>query len=134
MAFFRDRLTGFKSRENGNATVEIVLWVPFFFILLMGAGQLALLFFGQSVALSAAQSATRAYSVGDITTESEVRNFVEAELAGMSSNVSVTSTVTNGVITTYVSVPARDLGGPLRFITQFTDLNILSVAQQYKEI
>ncbi|NNE80829.1 MAG: pilus assembly protein [Silicimonas sp.] len=127
------RIAKFRAREDGNATVEIVLWVPFFFILLMGVGQLALIFFGQTVALSAAQNATRAYSVGDITTQDEIRTFVEAELAGISTNVTVTSTITNGLITTFVSVPAGDLGGPLGFITQFGGMNIQSIAQQFKE-
>ena len=125
--------TAFLKGEHGNATVEVALWVPFFFIALMMAGQLALIFFGQAIALDAAQSATRAYSVGLITTEGQVESQIQAELAGISTNVTVTSTISDELITTIVSVPASDFGGPLKFIAQFASLNVQVVAQQFTE-
>ena len=129
----RAELAPFWRRENGSVTIEMVLWVPFFVITLMACGQLALVFFGQAIALDAAQNATRAFSVGMTTTEAEVVAQVRAELAGISSNVSVTSFVTDELITTVVTVPARDFGGPLKFITQFSNLNVQVVAQQFAE-
>ncbi len=130
----RAGISRFRDRQDGNATIEIVLWAPFFFILLMIVGQLSLIFFGQSIALSAAQDATRAYSIGELASEAEVRSFVQAELSTMSDRVTVTSTITDGLITTVVNMPAGDVGGPLGFLSQFANLTIQSVAQQYKEV
>jgi len=130
----RSRIGAFLRREGGSSTIEVVLWVPFFVITLMASGQLALVFFGQAIALDAAQNATRAYSIGAITTEAGVRARVQAELAGISSNVAVVSVVSGDLITTFVTVPASDFGGPLKFITQFSSLNVQVVAQQFTEV
>ena len=127
------RVRAFIGHESGNATIEAALWLPFFIISLMAAGQVALIFFGQSVALAAAQDATRAYSVGEILTESEVVSRVQAELGGVTSNATVNVAVNNDLITTFVTVPARDFGGPLNFVAQFAGLNVRVFAQQHKE-
>jgi hypothetical protein len=124
----------FLRREGGSATIEVVLWVPFFVFTLMASGQLALVFFGQSMTLDAAQDATRAYAIGTLTSEAEVRSRIQSDLAGISSNVAVVSVVSDDLITTVVTVPASDFGGPLRFITQFSSLNVQVVAQQFAEI
>jgi Flp pilus assembly protein TadG len=127
------RIRRFISHESGNATVEAALWLPFFLITLMGAGQVALIFFGQSVALTAAQNATRAYSVGEIQTDAEIVSYVQKELSGISDTSTVNVAVNNDLITTFVTVPASEFGGPLKFIPQFANLNVRVFAQQRKE-
>lgn len=129
----RRRARSFVDGESGNATVEAAMWLPFFIIALMGAGQVALIFFGQSAALAAAQTGTRAYSVGDVLTTNEVITMVKSSLGGFGDNASVKVAVNNDLITTSVSIPASDFGGPLRFITQFADLNVRVSAHQNKE-
>ena len=127
------RVRSFVGQEAGNATVEAALWLPFFIVALMAAGQVALIFFGQSVALAAAQGGARAYSVGDVLTEAGVVNYVQTELSGITSNASVDVAVSADLITTLVTVPASDFGGPLKFVTQFANLNVQVYAQQRKE-
>lgn len=135
-AFIKNRFNpaAFLRRQGGSATIEVVIWVPFFVITLMASGQLALVFFGQSMTLDAAQDATRAYAIGTLSSEAEVRTQIQADLAAISSNVAVVSVLSDDLITTVVTVPASDFGGPLRFITQFSSLNVQVVAQQFAEI
>lgn len=127
------RARRFVGGESGNATVEAALWLPFFVIALMAAGQVALIFFGQSVAFAAAQTGTRAYSVGDVLTEGETVALIKAELSGTTENATVNVAVNDNLITTSVIVPASDFGGPLNFVSQFADLNVRVFAQQRKE-
>ena len=103
----RVKIPTFTRREDGAVTVEIVLWVPFFVLACMAGGQFAMIFFGQAVALDAAQQATRAYSIGDLTSEAELRAFVQDALSTLSANVDVKTSVTDNLITTYVRVPAK---------------------------
>jgi Flp pilus assembly protein TadG len=135
-SFIRRRFNpaSFLRREGGSATIEVVLWVPFFVVTLMASGQLALVFFGQAMTLDAAQDATRAYAIGTLTSEAEVRSRIQSDLSAISSNVAVVSVLSGDLITTVVTVPASDFGGPLRFITQFSSLNVQVVAQQFAEI
>lgn len=120
--------------ESGNATIEGVIWAPFFFFLLLGAGQLGMIFYGQAMTLDVAQDATRAYSVGELKNIDEVVAFVQARMANVSANVSVSSNISDRLITTIVSLPAGDFGGPLRYFADFAELQVQVVAQQSKEI
>lgn len=127
-------IASFLRREGGSSTIEVVLWVPFFVITLMASGQLALVFFGQAMTLDAAQDATRAFAIGRLVSEAEVASQIQTDLAAISSNVAVVSVVADDLITTVVTVPAADFGGPLRFITQFSSLNVQVVAQHFAEV
>lgn len=129
----RVKIPTFTRREDGAVTVEIVLWVPFFVLACMAGGQFAMIFFGQAVALDAAQQATRAYSIGDLTSEAELRAFVQDALSTLSANVDVKTSVTDNLITTYVRVPAKDFGGPFKIIADLGQANVVVKAQQFKE-
>ncbi|MBT8415128.1 MAG: hypothetical protein KJO30_12435 [Boseongicola sp.] len=127
-------LASFLRREGGSSTIEVVLWVPFFVITLMASGQLALVFFGQAMTLDSAQDATRAFAIGTLTSEAQVKAQIQSDLAAISNNVAVVSVVADDLITTVVTVPASDFGGPLRFITQFSSLQVQVVAQHFAEV
>ena len=129
----RVKIPTFTRREDGAVTVEIVLWVPFFVLACMAGGQFAMIFFGQAVALDAAQQATRAYSIGDLISEAELRAFVQDALSTLSANVDVKTSVTDNLITTYVRVPAKDFGGPFKIIADLGQANVVVKAQQFKE-
>lgn len=128
------KIARFCCTEFGNATIEGVIWAPFFFFLLLTAGQLGMIFYGQAMTLDVAQDATRAYSVGELSNAKEVVAFVQARMANVSSNVSVSSNISEGLITTIISLPAGDFGGPLRHFADLAELQVQVVAQQSKEI
>ena len=54
--------------EEGSATVEVVLWIPFFLFLIALIADASLLFNRQAQMLRDVQNANRAYSVGRLTT------------------------------------------------------------------
>lgn len=117
----------FMSSENGGVTVEAALWIPFWLMFLFGLAQTALIFHGQARMLDIAQDATRAYAIGSIETTSELETSIKAALATFSSNVTVTSAYSNGIIKTVVTVPAMDFGiGVFRSLETFN----LTVASQ----
>ena len=124
----------FLRSECGNASVESVFWVPFFLFTLLAIGQFAMIFYGRAVTLEVAQIATRAFSVGELKTSDEVAAFVQQQMADVSSQIQVVSNVSDGMITTIISLPAGDFGGPLRSLTDLGGFDIQVVAQQTKEI
>jgi Flp pilus assembly protein TadG len=104
--FFR---TGFLKKEDGTATVEAVIWLPLFFLVLFLMVDAAMIFAGQSQALRVVQDANRNMSIGRFRTAAETEAYIEQQLARLSAGVNAISTVTAGVVTTTVSLPARDL-------------------------
>ncbi len=122
----------FLRSEAGGVTVEAAIWLPFWILFLFGLAQTAFIFHGQARALDVAQEATRAYAVGEYTSEAEVKTFVQANLASLSKRVTVASTTSGGIITTTVTMPALDFGiGIFRSLGNF-DLTVTS--QRVKEV
>jgi Flp pilus assembly protein TadG len=120
-------------REDGAVTVEAVFWVPFFVALLMLLADAALIFYGQARALSVAQEANRALSVGNFATYADTESFIETALAGMSPGVTASVGSNDGIITTVVTLPADELA-VIGFFTWATDFDMQVVAQMVKEI
>ena len=79
-------------------------------VFLFGLAQTALIFHGQARMLDTAQSATRAYAIGEIDSTSALETSIKGALATFSSNVTVNTYSSNGVIKTIVTVPAMDFG------------------------
>jgi Flp pilus assembly protein TadG len=99
----------FRQSEAGTATVEAVIWLPIFFVVLFLMVDAAMIFNGQSQALRVVQDANRKMSIGGFSTPSEVEAYVVERLSPLSLEVSAISTVTVGVVTTTVTLPAADL-------------------------
>lgn len=119
-------------REDGAVTVEAVLWVPFFVIVLTLIADAALIFFGQARALQVAQDANRALSVGSLATHEEAQTYITAQLATMAPNASAQTVSNDGILTTVVSLPASDLAA-VGFFTSLTSFQMQVVAQMVQE-
>lgn len=113
----------FRQSEDGTATVEAVIWLPIFFLVLFLMVDAAMMFSGQSQALRVVQDANRNMSIGRFRTTAETENYIEQHLARFSAEVNAVSTVTAGIVTTTVTLPARDLqlSG---FFSAFADLTL----------
>lgn len=127
----------FRRAENGSATVEVVLWIPFFLFLLALIADASLLFNRQAQMLRDVQNANRAYSVGRLTTTAAVQNLLINSYTPVSRNVQAVSTldtsaVSSGVIRTTLSVPARDVNS-IGIIAGIADINLSVTAQHYRE-
>ena len=95
--------------EDGGATVEAVIWLPVFFLVLFLMVETALIFAGQSEALRVVQDANRNLSIGRFRSVNETEAYVEQRLSGLSPHVTAVSVVNAGIVTTTVTMPARDL-------------------------
>lgn len=119
-------------REDGAVTVEAVLWVPFFFVLLTLVADAALIFYGQAQALQVAQDANRGFSTGAFTSADEATDFIEASLERISPNASAQTVFNDGIVTTVISLPAADLDA-VGFFTSFSSFEMQVVSQMVQE-
>jgi Flp pilus assembly protein TadG len=101
--------TAFSKNEDGNATIEAVLWIPTFVAVLLLVVDVSMIFNGQARLFRLVQDTNRALSVGRLHSADEAEAKIVDALEGTTSNAAVTTTITDGVITTVLTVPARDL-------------------------
>ncbi len=129
----RSRLRGFFRDDKGSFTIEALFWLPIFVVVLSIVADTALIYAKQSQVLRVVQDANRQYAVGKFAdgaaTETYILNLVHA----MSPNATARSTLTNGIITTTVTMPARDLIAT-GMLPVLSGMNVLVVLQQMKEV
>lgn len=99
----------FAASEDGSATVEVVIWLPFIMALFTLMVDASVMFHNHSSVTRMVQDANRAYAVGRYETEVETQTELSARLADLSGDADVQTTLSNGVINTVVTVPAADL-------------------------
>jgi hypothetical protein len=132
------KVTGFLRRQDGTATVEAVLWMPVFVVLIALIADGSLLFNRQAEMLRLVQDANRAYSTRQLETTDDVVTWLSEEINVDSEDVQIvsfvdTSTVPSGVIVTTVSVPASDLNA-IGLIAAFRNFRMTVMAQHYIEV
>jgi Flp pilus assembly protein TadG len=131
------RLRGCVACESGSATVEAVLWVPVFILLLALIADASFLFHRQAQMLRAVQDANRAFSTGQLESSDEVRDALIAQYSVLSADVQAvsvvdTSSVPGGIIRTSLSIPARDVNS-IGLIASLSNLNLTVTSQHYRE-
>lgn len=132
--FLVRKLKRFGPCERGSVTIEALMW----FIMMVGiigiTIDVAAVFHTQSDVLRTLQDGNRRMSANSLKTTDAVEDYIEAELAYLSSNVVATSTedTVNNIISTTVSVPARDLQW-LGFFSSFNNVTIRVSGQHYIE-
>lgn len=125
----------FARDEKGAVTVEMVLWLPFIFGLIMLITDVSLAFFGRAQAYRVVQDLNRVVSLGLVSDETKARDMLLASFEGVSPNASATVTVENGFVSTIMTIPASDLimfSGPL-LLRSFADVTMTVGAQHYVE-
>jgi Flp pilus assembly protein TadG len=133
----RGALRRFGGAEDGVATVEAVLWLPFFMLLLALIADASFLFHRQAQMLRAVQDANRAFSTGQLASPEAVRDVLIAQYTPLSSRVEAvslldTDTVPSGIIRTSLSLPARDVNS-IGLIASLTGLTLSVTTQHYRE-
>ncbi|HQU68750.1 MAG TPA: TadE/TadG family type IV pilus assembly protein [Albidovulum sp.] len=106
---FQRILHCFVRKEDGSATIEAVIWIPFFLMLFGLLADVSMIFYNQSRLLRIVQDANRNMSVGRLTDSNATVEFVEAQGRAVSPHVTSTSSVTAGLITTTATVPMQDI-------------------------
>lgn len=103
------RILGFRRNDDGNATIEAVLWIPFFILFFMLVVNVSYIFFNHARALKIVQDGNRAYSTGRIATASDNEDFIEANLQSFAPSASVQSAETLGIVYTQALLPIEEL-------------------------
>ncbi len=127
------RLKARMRNEDGGATIETVMWMPFFAALFTLIVDGTLIFHNHSNVLRVVQDANRALSVGRFDTVAEAQTAIQTNAAHLSSNINVETTVTGGIINTTVRVPAADLDMTGLF-TGISNATLTINAQHYMEL
>lgn len=126
-------LRRFSRAERGAVSVEAVLWVPFLLFLFAAIADISFIFFNQSRVLRVVQDANRNVSVGRLTNQLEVNEFIQRALGNLGQSATINTSVEAGYITSEVTIPARDLDG-LGVVGAFRSLNVTVRASHLQEI
>ncbi len=119
--------------EDGSFTIESVVWMPIFAILIAVIMNVSMVFFGESQMLRVVQDANRAFSLGRFEDELETETYILSRLDYMDADFTVNTTLNNGIISTVLRAPATDLM-PLNLMTSaFKSVDIAVSAQQIVE-
>ncbi|MGI9390318.1 MAG: TadE/TadG family type IV pilus assembly protein [Boseongicola sp.] len=124
---------GFKHDQNGGVSVEAMLWMPFFLVLIFGIAELALVFHGHARALNVAQETNRGYSVGRFASTADAENWAALAMSQYSDGIVVQTSRSDLIVTTEISIPAGDFSGNIGFLQFVQDFRILAKDQQVVE-
>lgn len=126
-------LERFLRDDDGSFTIEAVIWMPIFAIILALIFNVSMVFFTESQLLRIVQDANRAFSLGRLDDTTATENYITNALAYLDTTVAVTTTLDGGIISTVLNVPAVDLM-PMSFMRdQFRDIAITVRSQQLVE-
>ncbi len=118
--------------EDGSASIEAVIWLPVFIMLLGLVVDTSLIFARQAQALRIIQDANRSFSIGRIMTVEATEAMISDRLSPYSPNVEVSTTLDMGLITSTATMPANDLSS-LGLIPAFAGVNVSVTAQHMSE-
>ncbi len=104
------RLRDFRDAEDGSATIEACLWIPFFFSFFILVLDATFIFLQQADAQRIVQDANRQYVSKSIGSLGALETWVETAMQPLTSNANVTASIdpTTGILTTRLEYPAED--------------------------
>lgn len=127
------RVGGSLKKEDGGATVEVIIWMPFFIVLFSLVAETALIFGGKARVLRVIQDVNRAVSVGRIRDLEVAEQQIKMALVNLAPRAEVTTQVIDGIIQTEVVVFVSDFS-TLSLIDAFDNVKMSVVAQHFAEI
>lgn len=124
----------FRKQEDGATTIEFVLWLPVFALLLALVADTALIMGGQAQVLRVVQDVNRSMSVGRITLAADAQQMILDSIRNIAPSATVTTTYdeATGLISSRVLIPARDLTAT-GLVASFSNLNVPVFAQHLSE-
>lgn len=118
----------FRKQSEGSATVEAVLWVPIFALVLGLMVDTSMIFHGQSKVIRVVHDANRNISMGRLTSSTEVEDFIKTQLAAFKVTPTTVSAVSDdNIVVTTVTVPASEFQ-VLQYFSSLMNLEIDVVA------
>tara|TARA_R110002049_G_scaffold9146_3_gene47369 strand:+ start:834 stop:1460 length:627 start_codon:yes stop_codon:yes gene_type:complete len=119
------------SDTRGAVSVEFVLWVPVFVLILAITVDATILFKTQANLWTVARDAGRQMSTG-LYSNSQAEDYAAGQFASWGITGTATASQTNDTVTMQISVPVAAVT-PFRIVNAFTDGNIIAVVTQRKE-
>ena len=126
-------LRSFGRSENGTATLEAILWTPFFLILFGLVTDTSIVFGRQAEIMRIVQDSNRSLAVGAFQTVQQAEDYITGKIESFSSNTTVDVVIDRGIISTSVTLPAVDLTSTGLF-GAFDSLTITIGASQMSEL
>jgi len=119
--------------DRGSFTIEALVWLPIFVVVLCMTADTAMIYAKQSQVMRVVQDANRAYAVGKFADGTATQDYILNLVRPMSPGATAVSSLANGIITTTVTMPARELmaTGMLPMLSGST---VRVVLQQMKEV
>lgn len=119
------------ANDEGSVTVEFVLWVPIFVLILAITVDATILFKTQANLWTVARDTGRQMSTG-LFTNSQAEAYGQAQLGIWGMPGTVTASQTNDTVTVSILVPVAAVT-PFRIVNAFTSGNISAFVSQRKE-
>lgn len=120
-------------RDGGTASAEVVILTPVFLILFGMVTDASFVFGRQAEILRVIQDANRSLAVGKFLTVGQAETYVADNIAHLSDETDVAVAVTNGIISTTVTLPASDLTSTGLF-EAINSLTLTIAASQMSEL
>ena len=106
----RSALQNFRD-DSGSTTVEFVLWVPVFLVILALTVDVSLMFLRQSNIWQVARDTARIYSIRQLNeADAETYAIAHATLGGDVPTVDVIPHLSDEYVQVFISVPISDVG------------------------
>ena len=97
----------FLREDRGAFTIEALIWLPIFVVVLCMTADTAMIYAKQSQVMRVVQDANRAYAVGKFADGTATQNYILGIVRPISPGATAVSSLVNGIITTTVTMPAR---------------------------
>jgi Flp pilus assembly protein TadG len=120
----------FLSDQRGSATVEFVIWVPWFMLLLMITTDVSFIYLSQTQMLNVSRDAARRMSTGEIE-PAEVATFAKAQLG--SAKYTVTDCSTGASACVRITRPFADTAVFGGFLGDLIAENLMAETTMRKE-
>jgi Flp pilus assembly protein TadG len=120
------------SDDSGSATVEVVIWLPVIMLLFCLIVDTSVVFGDRSQILRVVQDVNRAVSIGHVRTLDDAEALIRADINNIAPNASVETTLSNGIISSTVTIPVSDLS-VTNTIDIFKDFDVTVSAQHLSE-
>jgi Flp pilus assembly protein TadG len=120
------------SDDSGSATVEVVIWLPVIMLLFCLIVDTSVVFGDRSQILRVVQDVNRAVSIGHVRTLDDAEALIRADINNIAPNASVETTLSNGIISSTVTIPVSDLA-VTNTIDIFKDFDVTVSAQHLSE-
>jgi Flp pilus assembly protein TadG len=120
------------TRKEDGSTIELVMWMPIFVLILSLIADVSLIFHGQSRVYWITQVANRALSIGNLESVDAAEEYIVGAVSAIGGHATVSIEVLDGIIHTIVNVPASDFAA-IGMFHSIMDINLTIASDHVQE-